>query len=243
MTKRILLAAAAAATVAVAAPASAVTVITEQGTLANFAAPYVGLPGTTVFTFNSTATTDSQRTAAAIADINAAGFTVTSTGTFGVRASSSPFQWQQPTPGDMSPFASVQNNSTVNIFTNASNTTTGYNFVSLYLGSVDTYNSVAVLDRAGNVIQSYTGTQLLSFATPAGTANGTTSYRVTFARDAGDVAFGGVQVVSKQNNAAEFDNLVFAVPEPSTWALMLAGFGLVGMSMRARRRRTSVVFG
>jgi hypothetical protein len=33
-----------------------------------------------------------------------------------------------------------------------------------------------------------------------------------------------------------------AVPEPGTWALMIAGFGFVGGSMRAQRRRTTVAF-
>lgn len=35
---------------------------------------------------------------------------------------------------------------------------------------------------------------------------------------------------------------VAAVPEPGTWAMMLAGFGIVGGAMR-RRQRTSVSFG
>jgi hypothetical protein len=34
-----------------------------------------------------------------------------------------------------------------------------------------------------------------------------------------------------------------AVPEPTTWAMMLLGFGMVGASTRCRRRRTSVAFG
>lgn len=33
-----------------------------------------------------------------------------------------------------------------------------------------------------------------------------------------------------------------AVPEPATWAMMIAGFGFVGGAMRAQRRRTSVSF-
>jgi hypothetical protein len=31
-----------------------------------------------------------------------------------------------------------------------------------------------------------------------------------------------------------FNFLVGSVPEPSTWAMMLAGFGLIGMAMRRR---------
>lgn len=49
--------------------------------------------------------------------------------------------------------------------------------------------------------------------------------------------------------SAAFDGLVVlgravtpAVPEPSTWAMMLAGFGIVGGAMR-RRQRVSVSFG
>lgn len=33
-----------------------------------------------------------------------------------------------------------------------------------------------------------------------------------------------------------------AVPEPATWAMMIGGFGLVGASMRYRRRKTTVSF-
>jgi hypothetical protein len=51
------------------------------------------------------------------------------------------------------------------------------------------------------------------------------------------------------NKIAAFDGLVVlgrnvtpAVPEPATWGLMLAGFGIVGGAMR-RRHRTSVSFG
>ncbi|GGB37145.1 hypothetical protein GCM10011380_28190 [Sphingomonas metalli] len=235
MMKKVLFMAAAIGAVA-AAPASAVTVIAEQGTLANFSRNYPGLASTT-FDFNSGNTTTEAN------KITGAGFTFNgSSGTFGVRTGSSQGQWQQPTPGDASSYASVQNNSTLKIFTSNA-ASRGYDLISLYLGSVDDYNSISVLNTAGVAIATYTGQQLLNFAVPAGTANGTTSYRITFTRSAGDVAFGGLSVTSNRDNAAEFDNLVFAVPEPSTWALMLAGFGMVGMAMRARRRRTSVVFG
>lgn len=38
----------------------------------------------------------------------------------------------------------------------------------------------------------------------------------------------------------DYEPAVAAVPEPATWALLIAGFGLVGGAMR--RRRTSVAF-
>ena len=57
------------------------------------------------------------------------------------------------------------------------------------------------------------------------------------------VSFTGTQV----GDGVDFDDLAFgassinaAVPEPSTWAMMLIGFGAVGFSMR-RRRGTSAV--
>jgi hypothetical protein len=37
--------------------------------------------------------------------------------------------------------------------------------------------------------------------------------------------------------------LAYAVPEPATWAMMLVGFGMMGTSLRNRRRSTKVVFG
>jgi len=32
------------------------------------------------------------------------------------------------------------------------------------------------------------------------------------------------------------------VPEPSTWAMMIIGFGALGMAMRRRRVRTTVSY-
>jgi hypothetical protein len=36
--------------------------------------------------------------------------------------------------------------------------------------------------------------------------------------------------------------VVGAVPEPATWAMMIVGFGMIGGSMRYRRRKTTVTF-
>lgn len=227
MFKKVLLTAAAAAAVA-AVPAGAVTRISVEGA---FDAPGTGGPITS-FNFNSGSK------AIELANLDAAGFNTAQTGFVDVVQGTQERDWVSPNPGDDSAFVAVLGNSSFTITSKATNTDQ-YNAISLYVGSVDSYNSITILDKAGNEIQTFLGSQLLSAPS---TPNSTTSYRITFTRDAGEAAFGGLRIEST-GNSAEFDNLVFAVPEPSTWALMLAGFGMVGMAMRARRRRTSVVFG
>ncbi len=108
----------------------------------------------------------------------------------------------------------------------------GFNY-----SSPDLYNSVEIM-RAGNVIQTFTGIQL---ATPLGfPANGdqsTTRYLNVFADNAGEL-FDQVRFVST-SNAFESDNHAFAaIPEPETYAMMLAGLGLMGFI--ARRRKLTV---
>ncbi|WP_231639007.1 PEPxxWA-CTERM sorting domain-containing protein [Sphingomonas profundi] len=46
-----------------------------------------------------------------------------------------------------------------------------------------------------------------------------------------------------ESNANSPVTAVAGVPEPTTWAMMLGGFGIVGGAMRRRRARTSVSFG
>ncbi len=120
------------------------------------------------------------------------------------------------------------------------NTVAGYHSVSIFLGSIDAYNNVDLLDTVGNVIASWPG---WAFTTPA---NGdqvlpNTNRRITFTRGGNDAMIGGLRFRSGFNSL-EVDNVVFAVPEASTWAMMLLGFGLAGMAIRSRRRRTRVVF-
>ncbi len=56
-----------------------------------------------------------------------------------------------------------------------------------------------------------------------------------------DTPFTTVSLQGGQGGTFEYDNLtasrVGGVPEPSTWAMMIGGFGLIGGAMRARRRR------
>ena len=71
---------------------------------------------------------------------------------------------------------------------------------------------------------------------------------VTFAGVTSNTAFTTVTFTGSQvNDGIFFDRLRYVtaaatpvVPEPATWAMMIAGFGLAGAAMR--RRRTSVVF-
>ncbi len=44
------------------------------------------------------------------------------------------------------------------------------------------------------------------------------------------------------NPGGEIRGQVGAVPEPATWAMMLAGFGMMGAGMRYRRRSTTTTF-
>ncbi|MFW2850399.1 PEPxxWA-CTERM sorting domain-containing protein [Sphingomonas sp. TX0543] len=56
--------------------------------------------------------------------------------------------------------------------------------------------------------------------------------------DGGFSRFSSASTTSGKVTARPF---VAAVPEPATWAMMIAGFGLTGAALR-RRRRTRVVF-
>ncbi len=116
-----------------------------------------------------------------------------------------------------------------------------YKTVSLYWGSVDTYNTLELLDTAGNLIGSvaastFTGIQV---GPPAngGQGVGATNRRIYFTTSAGDSLIGGMRFRSTANSF-EVDNIALgAVPEPATWAMMILGFGLVGAAMRSRRLR------
>ena len=99
-------------------------------------------------------------------------------------------------------------------------------------GSLDKYNTL-IIHTVGGDKSVVPGTD---FANPANgdqysnltnglfTAVGSNKDRIT-----------GITLESK-SNSFEIDNLaVSGVPEPTSWALMIGGFGFVGGSMRARR--------
>lgn len=113
--------------------------------------------------------------------------------------------------------------------------TTGFsfNYVSSVTGSVGVYDG---LNGTGNLLASVNLVPNLvgcpsynaSFC-PFGAAG------VTFTGTARSIGFGGVA------NQIVFDDITFGsatpglVPEPASWAMLIAGFGLTGAAMRRRR--------
>ena len=215
--KTLFAAAALAASCAAASSANAAGFVTLPGSAASLAAP----AGAAVNTFNAP-------------NPLAAGFTLT-TSLAGIVTGSTATS-AQPAYSDGSAYLSVNAGGSATL----ANAVDGYHSVSIFLGSIDSFNAVDLLDNLGNVIATWPG---WAFTTPA---NGNqvlpnTNRRVTFTRGGNDALIGGLRFRS-QYNSLEVDNVVFAVPESSTWAMMLLGFGLAGMAIRSRRRRTRVVF-
>ena len=202
---------------AVASPAYAVSFTTQLGSAASFAAP----AGGTVIDFNNGQTVPS-------------GFTLTGTN-YIVSNAASASTGARPAFSDGSSYLSVLGGGSATL----ASTGAGYQQISLFLGSIDAYNTIRVLSTTGAVLATYTGSQ---FVVPADGNQDVprTNRRVTFFADAGQ-SLGGL-ILSSGSNSLEADNVVFSVPEPSTWALMLVGFGMVGGAARYRRRQAAARF-
>lgn len=56
------------------------------------------------------------------------------------------------------------------------------------------------------------------------------------------VTVGGASGTFTGASNVTFSASVAAIPEPATWALMIAGFGMVGAAMRRRATRTTVTY-
>ncbi len=110
--------------------------------------------------------------------------------------------------------------------------------LSFYLGSLDDYNTISFYSGA-TLIGSYTGDQL-TIPDPADgdQASGNTNRRYFFTFGAADNV--NRVVFNTTEPSFEFDDIAAAVsgvPEPSTWAMMILGFGLVGFMLRNGRRQ------
>jgi hypothetical protein len=109
--------------------------------------------------------------------------------------------------------------------------------LSLYWGSIDQYNTLEFLD-GDSIIYTITGGML----PPADgdQIDGGTNRRVNV-----DFGFAGQSLTAlrftSDGKAFEFDDIAIGgVPEPQTWAMLIIGFGLVGVTAR-RRNRTTIV--
>jgi len=105
--------------------------------------------------------------------------------------------------------------------------------MSLYIGSVDSYSSITFKGLNG-FNQTFGGSALVASANGNRTDAGTNR---RFYFDFGNAKVNEITFASS-SNSFEFDNIAAAaaVPEASTWAMLIAGFGLVGLSMRRRSR-------
>ena len=199
-------------------PAAAGILVNPIGTPDQFAAPMV--PGV-VWDFNT--------------DTTPAGFSAI-TGMGYILQSGSNSLGAQPAYSDGSRYLAVQGGGSATL-----QSTSSFDSVSWFMGSIDAYNTVSILDRLGGVIASFTGVDLSNpYPADGNQSISVTNRRITFTREASDPIIGGISFASS-DNSAEVDNVVFAVPEPATWIFMLLGFGVVGVSMRARSRRTNAV--
>ena len=146
-------------------------------------------------------------------------------------------------------FANEPSASTIAFFTTgsaatmnvAAGFTTGFSFfysafsnasVTVYSGLNSTGTVLATLNLATNFSNGG------CVGDPTGQACHWDAVGVTFAGTAMSVDFGGVA------NQAGFDNITLGsatpnVPEPATWALMIAGFGMVGSAMRRQTAATA----
>lgn len=202
----------AAATVAsaifAAAPASAVSFVTVNGSANVFAASAVGAQAT----FDKAAD---------------AGFSVIGGSTQAVAGkSANPFG-----APDSNIYLYVLANGSATVSSVAS----AFRDISVYLGSIDAGNKVEVLGLGGSVLKSFTGSDLIAPASATGNQTAANTNRLVTFSAGNNEQLTGLRFTSNVNSL-ELDNVRFsaAVPEPATWAMMILGFGVVGYSLRRR---------
>ncbi len=122
---------------------------------------------------------------------------------------------------------------------------------SLYWGSIDTYNTLYLLDGLGNSFFSFNGASIPFSPADGNQFNGNTNQRVNFVLGPGET-LGGLKFVSN-GIAFEVDNIALeapindngggipGVPEPATWAMMLVGMFGLGAILRSARRSNAIV--
>lgn len=112
----------------------------------------------------------------------------------------------------------------------------GYRTVSLLWGSMDSYNTISLIDKAGHAFASYSADKI-SMPANGNQSDGATNRRVTFNTSGTTPSIYGLRL-SSAGPAFEADNVSFAapVPEPSVWASMLLGLGGAGFAAKRRKK-------
>jgi PEP-CTERM motif len=107
---------------------------------------------------------------------------------------------------------------------------------SFVLGSLDSYNKLTLFFASGGPVV-YNGSQINNGPVADGNQVGSgTNGRVSYTVTGSTPLITGARFESIGSNAFEFDDMaVAAVPEPSTWMMMLLGFAAVGFSMRRKQ--------
>jgi hypothetical protein len=137
--------------------------------------------------------------------------------------------------GDMTHYLSILGGTTQTL-----TPTVGFTEMQIYIGSIDDYNSFTFTTAGGS--ETLTGTELLADGVPSITPaagnqqNGDNNrwFDIKFSAPVTLVTFGS------KSNSLEFDNvkLLSGVPEPGVWAMMMTGFGLLGMALRSSKLAT-----
>ena len=133
-----------------------------------------------------------------------------------------------PPPGTTSDYLAIQTGGSATLDTPLISS------LSVYIGSPDSYNSIRFIGLNG-FDMTLTGAAL---ADGAFDGDQTIGRRMTYNFGSDRVT----QVVfSSSGNSFELDNIAVAsaIPEPATWAMMIAGFGVLGGVARRRRAFTS----
>lgn len=154
----------------------------------------------------------------------------------GVVNGNSPGLWASP-PNNITNYFSIgpstQSSASVNLGLSS--------YFGYYGGSPDTYNSVSFFNSiTETVVASFSGTQLAEFAGSTANGNQGLGFYWNFTATDSSSYFDTVGF-SSNSNAFETDNhaVLAAVPEPETYALMLAGLGFVGFTAHRRKNQQS----
>jgi hypothetical protein len=136
--------------------------------------------------------------------------------------------------GSVTGQATIQLSSAVNYFGLWGSALDGQNTVALYSNDtlVGSYALQSILESSPGFNSGYRGN-------PVGGGNSGEEY--AFFNFVSDTPFNRVGLIQNAGGGFEFDNLtigtalVSATPEPSTWAMLLLGFGAIGYCLRAKR--------